>query len=149
MRTRARIALALGTAAAAAGAVALAFVPAASAAETITNPGFESGLSGWTCSSVSSAVSGHAHGGTMALAGGADASDNAQCTQVVSVAPNTKYTLSAWVNGNYVYLGATGTGTSDPTNWTPGTGGAYQQLSTTFTTGAATRSVTVFVHGWY
>ncbi len=146
MRRSARIAL--GTAAAAVGAMALA-VPAASAAETIANPGFESGLANWSCTSVSSAVTGHAHSGSMSLAGGANGSDNAQCTQNVSVTPNTRYTLSAFVNGNYVYIGATGTGTSDPSNWTPGTNGAYQQLSVTFTTGASTHSVTVFVHGWY
>jgi chitinase len=65
------------------------------------------------------------------------------------VAPNTAYTLSAWVNGAYVYLGATGTGTTDPSNWTPGTGGVYQQLSVSFTTGASTSSVTIYLHGWY
>src|SRR5947207_4036535 len=148
MRRSVRV-LALGAATvAAAAAVTLAIRPA-SAAETIANPGFESGLANWSCSSVSSAVTGHAHSGSMSLAGGANNSDNAQCTQTVAVNPSTSYTLSAFVNGSYVFIGATGTGTSDPSNWTPGTNGAYQQLSVTFTTGASTHSVTVFVHGWY
>src|SRR5436190_6254842 len=148
MRRSVRV-LALGAATvAAAAAVTLAIRPA-SAAETIANPGFESGLANWSCSSVSSAVTGHAHSGSMSLAGGANNSDNAQCTQTVAVNPSTSYTLSAFVNGSYVFIGATGTGTSVPSNWTPGTNGAYQQLSVTFTTGASTHSVTVFVHGWY
>ena len=148
MRRSVRV-LALGAATvAAAAAVTLAIRPA-SAAETIANPGFESGLANWSCSSVSSAVTGHAHSGSMSLAGGANNSDNAQCTQTVAVNPSTSYTLSAFVNGSYVFIGATGTGTSDPSNWTPGTSGAFQQLSVTFTTGASTHSVTVFVHGWY
>jgi chitinase len=76
-------------------------------------------------------------------------SDDAQCTQTVNVSPNTKYTLSGWVNGSYVYIGVSGTGTSDVNNWTPGTGGAFSQLSVSFTTGASTTSVTIYVHGWY
>jgi len=34
--------------------------------------------------------------------------DDAQCTQTISVQPNSAYTLSAYVQGAYVYLGATG-----------------------------------------
>jgi hypothetical protein len=67
----------------------------------------------------------------------------------VGVRPNSRYTLSAYVQGSYVYLGATGTGGgSEPSAWTPGAS-SYQQLSTTFTTGADTTSVTVYLHGWY
>ncbi|MGY2060487.1 glycosyl hydrolase family 18 protein, partial [Nocardia gipuzkoensis] len=62
---------------------------------------------------------------------------------------NHTYTLGAWVNGSYVYLGVTGSGTTDTSTWTQSTGGKYQQLSTKFTTGASTTSVTVWVHGWY
>ena len=90
----------------AAGGVALAALPA-SAANLLVNPGFETGtLAGWTCSgSTGSVVSSPVHSGTHALAGAASTSDNAQCTQTVSVRPNTAYTLSAWVQGSYVYLG--------------------------------------------
>ena len=52
-------------------------------------------------------------------------------------------------NGSYVYIGTTGDGTSDVSTWTPGTGGAFSQLSVSFTTGASTTSMTIFVHGWY
>ena len=61
----------------------------------------------------------------------ATSSDDAQCTQTVSVLPNTSYTLSGYVEGAYVYLGVTG-GTD---TWTP-SATSWQQLSTTFTTGA-------------
>ena len=47
-----------------------------------------------------------------------------------------------------MYLGDTGTGTSDTSAWTP-SAATWQQLSTTFTTGAATTSVTIYLHGWY
>jgi hypothetical protein len=52
------------------------------------------------------------------------------------------------VEGNYVYLGDTGTGTSDTSNWTP-SASSWTQLQTSFTTGAGTTSVTVYLHGWY
>src|SRR5262245_11693886 len=81
--------------------IALGFVAGHSASaqtNTIVDPGFESGLSGWSCPSNASAVTGHAHTGTYALAGAASASDTAQCTQNVGVSPNTTYTLSAYVN---------------------------------------------------
>ncbi|MEU2875001.1 glycoside hydrolase family 18 protein [Streptomyces sp. NPDC007070] len=113
------------------------------------NAGFESGLSNWTCSAGSGAtVSSPVHGGSAALKATPAAQDNAQCTQTVAVKPNSTYTLSAWVQGGYAYLGATGTGTTDVSTWTPDTG-AWKQLQTTFTTGSSTSSVTVYLHGWY
>src|SRR5262245_4336584 len=146
-----RRALSLGAAAAAiVAAVAVVITPAAADVNVLANPGFETGnLSGWSCASTDSVVTGHAHGGTFALQGAASNSDFAQCTQTVAVAPNTRYTLSAFVNGSYVFIGATGTGGTDPSTFTPGSGGAYTQLSVSFTTGAGTTSVSVFVHGWY
>jgi hypothetical protein len=117
-------------------------------ANLVTNPGFETGLTGWTCDAgTATTVTSPVHGGTHALSGTPTASDDAQCTQTVSVAPNSAYTLSDVVQGAYVYLGATGTGVN-ATAWTP-SATTYQPLSTTFTTGASTTSVTVFVHGWY
>ncbi|MFE0088335.1 chitinase [Streptomyces sp. NPDC058991] len=113
------------------------------------NAGFESGLTNWTCSGGSGAVvSSPVHGGTSALRGTPSGQDNAKCSQTVSVKPNSTYRLSAWVQGSYVYLGASGTGTTDVSVWTPG-GSGWSQLSTTFTTGAGTTSVTVHTHGWY
>ncbi|WP_367321077.1 chitinase [Streptomyces sp. HUAS ZL42] len=113
------------------------------------NAGFESGLSNWTCSASSgTTVSSPVHGGTAALKATPAGQDNARCTQTVAVKPNSTYTLSAWVQGAYTYLGATGTGTTDVSTWTPDST-SWKQLSTTFTTGASTTSVTVYLHGWY
>ncbi|MEU9359242.1 glycoside hydrolase family 18 protein [Streptomyces sp. NPDC048301] len=134
----------------AAGAL-VAAAPAAGAAdsELARNGGFESGLTGWTCSGGSGAVvSTPVHGGTSALKATPAGSDNARCSQTVSVKPGSAYTLSAWVQGSYVYLGASGTGTTDVSTWTQ-SAGAYQKLTTSFTTGPSTTSVTVYTHGWY
>ncbi|MFJ3333910.1 chitinase [Streptomyces sp. NPDC086766] len=113
------------------------------------NPGFESGLGDWACSAGSgTAVSSPVHSGSAALKAAPAGQDDARCAQTVAVRPGATYTLSAWVRGGYAYLGATGTGTTDVSTWTPDTT-AWKQLSTTFTTGASTTSVTVYLHGWY
>jgi 3D (Asp-Asp-Asp) domain-containing protein len=149
MRRSGRVALVVGCVVAVVGVIGFAALPASAATNPIANPGFESGLTGWSCSGTASAAAGGAHSGGSALHATPTAGDNAQCTQTVAVAPSTSYTLTAWVNGSYVYVGATGTGGGDGSAWTPGTAGAYQQLSVAFKTGAATTSVTVYVHGWY
>ncbi|AYC38876.1 chitinase [Streptomyces griseorubiginosus] len=133
------------------GALALGFAHPASAADVnnAKNAGFESGLSGWTCSASSgTTVSSPVHSGSAALKATPAGQDNARCTQTVAVKPNSTYTLSAWVQGGYAYLGATGTGTTDVSTWTPDSA-SWKQLTTTFTTGSATTSVTVYTHGWY
>ncbi|SNX63708.1 chitinase [Streptomyces sp. TLI_55] len=113
------------------------------------NAGFESGLTNWTCTASSGAtVSSPVHSGAAALKATPAGQDNAKCTQSVAVKPNSTYTLSAWVQGGYSYLGVTGTGTTDVSTWTPDSA-SWKQLSTTFTTGASTTSVTVYTHGWY
>ncbi len=123
--------------------------PASAATNLLANPGFETGsLSGWSCSSIDSVTASPVHSGSHALKGAANSSDDAQCTQTVSVQPSSSYTLSGWVEGNYVFIGDTGSGTTDTDNWTP-SAATWQQLSTTFSTGASTTSVTVYVHGWY
>lgn len=129
---------------------ALLAVPQANAATNlVTNPGFETGnTSGWSCSGTASTVSSPVHSGSSALSASPSGSDDAQCSQTIAVQPNSNYTLSAWVEGSYVYLGDTGTGTSDTSTWTP-SAPSYSQLSVTFTTGGATTSVTVYLHGWY
>ena len=140
------------TAAAATGALTLvaggliAATANAASSNILVNPGFESGsLTGWTCDAgTGSVVTTPVHSGTYALAGAATASDDAQCTQTVSVLPNTAYTLSGYVEGNYVYLGITG-GVS---TWTPSATG-WTQLTTSFTTTASQTSVQVYTHGWY
>lgn len=113
------------------------------------NAGYESGLTNWTCSAGSgTTVTSPVHGGAAALKGTPAGQDNAKCTQAVAVKPNSTYTLSAWVQGGYSYLGVTGTGTTDVSTWTPDST-AWKQLTTTFTTGSSTSSVTVYTHGWY
>ncbi|MFE2277899.1 chitinase [Streptomyces sp. NPDC059454] len=113
------------------------------------NAGFEAGLSNWTCSANSGAtVSSPVHGGTAALKATPAGQDNARCTQTVAVKPASTYRLSGWVRGGYAYLGVTGTGTTDVSTWTPDSG-SWKQLSTSFTTGSSTTSVTVYTHGWY
>lgn len=125
-------------------------MPSAQAAELLNNPGLESGaLAPWTCSAgLGSVVTTPVRSGTRALAGAANASDNARCSQTVAVAPNTSYTFSAYVRGNYVYIGATGAGMTEVSTWTPAAA-AYSPLTVAFTTGASTTSVTVWSHGWY
>ncbi|MFJ8107170.1 chitinase [Streptomyces sp. NPDC096132] len=132
-------------------ALSLAGAAQASAADlnNAKNAGFESGLTNWTCSAGSgTTVSSPVHGGAAALKGTPAGQDNAKCTQTVAVKPNSTYTLSAWVQGGYTYLGVTGTGTTDVSTWTPDSS-TWKQLQTTFTTGASTTSVTVYTHGWY
>ncbi|MEU0423632.1 glycoside hydrolase family 18 protein [Streptomyces canus] len=132
-------------------ALALGFAGPASAADVnnAKNAGFESGLTNWTCSANSgTTVSSPVHGGSAALKATPAGQDNAKCVQTVAVKPSSTYTLSAWVQGGYAYLGATGTGTTDVSTWTPDTA-SWKQLTTTFTTGASTTSVTVYTHGWY
>jgi chitinase len=140
-------------AATALAALALSFAGAgqASAADVnnTKNAGFESGLSNWTCSANSgTTVSSPVHGGTAALKATPAGQDNARCSQTVAVKPNSSYALSAWVQGGYAYLGVTGTGTTDVSTWTPDSS-AWKQLTTRFTTGSATTSVTLYTHGWY
>ncbi|KOY58174.1 chitinase [Streptomyces sp. XY332] len=122
---------------------------AAAEADLARNGGFEAGLDGWSCSAGSGAVvTAPVHGGGSALKATPAGQDNARCSQTVTVKPDSTYTLGAWVQGAYVYLGAAGTGTTDVSTWTQ-TPGAWKQLSTTFRTGAATTSVTIYTHGWY
>jgi chitinase len=124
--------------------------PAASAATNLlTNGSFTGGTSGWTCSAGDTVVTSPTfQGAPDALAGTPTGSDDAQCSQVVSVQPSSAYSLTGWVEGDYVFLGDSGTGTSDTDAWTP-SATTYSQLSTSFTTGSSTTSVTIYIHGWY
>ncbi|WP_204116752.1 glycosyl hydrolase family 18 protein [Streptomyces sp. CS081A] len=115
------------------------------------NAGFENGLANWACSAGSgAAVSSPVRTGTGALRAAPAGLDNAKCVQTVTVKPNSTYTLSAWVQGGYAYLGAsgTGTGTGSVSTWSPDSP-SWKQLTTTFTTGASTTSVEIYTHGWY
>jgi chitinase len=132
-------------------ALALIAPPASAQTNLLTNGGFSTGsTSGWTCDAGTAAVvtSPVYTGSSYALAGTPTSSDDAQCSQVVSVKPSSSYTLSGWVEGDYVFLGDSGTGTDDTDTWTP-SATSWTELSTSFTTGASTTSVTIYIHGWY
>src|SRR6266545_3059789 len=143
MRGPTRLGIAAAALVTAAAAVAWAALPASAADNLVTNPGFESGLAGWSCQNGSTVTS-PVHSGSSALAGAADNVSNAQCTQTVAVQPSSAYTLSVWVRGNYVFIGAT----NFSSNWTP-SAADWTLLSTSFTTGAGVTSVQIFLHGWY
>jgi chitinase len=140
-----RLIAVIAAAATVAGLFALGAPPVAAQTNLLVNGDFQDGnLSNWTCSPLASVVTSPVYDSSYALAGAASSSDDAQCSQTVSVQPSSSYTLSGWVEGNYVYLGTTG-GSDD---WTP-SASSWQQLSTSFTTSSSTTSVTVYVHGWY
>jgi chitinase len=134
------------------GVAVAAAAPAASAASAnlLSNGDFATGsTSGWTCSPGDTVVTSPTYDGSAyALAGTPTDSDYARCSQVVSVQPSSSYSLSGWVEGDYVYLGDSGTGGTDTSDWTP-SAATWTELSTSFTTGSATTSVTIYVNGWY
>ena len=112
----------------------------------LVNGGLESGsLAPWTCQAGGGVVATPAHSGTHALQAAASASQTGQCGQSVTLAPNTSYTLSGWVQGNYAYVGVSGGATAS--TWTPGSS-SWTKLTVPFTTGAS-GTVTVYLHGWY
>jgi chitinase len=148
-RTLRRLSLLLVPALMALSAVVVA--PAALAqSNLLVNGDFAAGsTAGWTCSAGDTVVSSPVYdGSSYALAGTPTSSDDAQCSQVVSVQPSSSYTLTGWVEGDYVFLGDSGTGTSDTDDWTP-SAASWTELSTSFTTGSATTSVTIYINGWY
>ena len=125
-------------------------LPASAQTNLLSNGSFATGsTAGWTCSSGDTVVSSPVSPGSAdALAGTPSSSDFAQCSQVVSVQPSSSYTLTGEVEGDYVYLGDSGTGSTDTSDWTP-SATSWTQLSTSFSTGTSTTSVTIYVHGWY
>ena len=129
------------------GITALSSAARAADVDLAKNGGFESGLDGWSCT-AGTMVNSPVHSGSSALQATPAGSDNAQCAQTVTVKPDSQYTLSGYVRGSYAYLGASGTGTTDVSTWTQ-SAPDWQQLSTTFRTGAATTKVTIYTHGWY
>ncbi|MFC7825659.1 chitinase [Streptomyces sp. NPDC057375] len=132
---------------AASGTTALTSAARAADADLARNGGFESALDGWTCT-AGTTVTSPVHSGTAALKATPAGADNARCSQTVSVKPDSQYTLSGYVQGTYVYLGASGTGTTDVSTWAQ-SAPDWQQLTTTFRTGPSTTKVTIYTHGWY
>ncbi|MER5506907.1 glycoside hydrolase family 18 protein [Streptomyces sp. NPDC002766] len=129
------------------GITALSSAARAADADLAQNGGFESGLDGWSCT-AGTTVGSPVHSGGSALQATPAGSDNAQCAQTVTVQPDAQYTLSGYVRGSYVYLGASGTGTTDVSAWTQ-SAPDWQRLTTGFRTGPATTKVTIYTHGWY
>jgi len=146
-RHRRLLALCTATVLAVPGLAALSSAARAADADLARNGGFESGLDGWTCT-AGSTVNSPVRSGGSALRATPAGSDYAQCSQTVTVKPDSQYTLSGYVRGSYVYLGASGTGSTDVSTWTP-SATDWQQLTTTFRTGASTTQVTIYTHGWY
>ncbi|MFB9736224.1 chitinase [Streptomyces sp. NPDC057386] len=148
-RTRPLLALLAATALAVPALTAFSSAARAADADQLVNGGFETGLDGWTCSAGSGTTVGSpVHSGGAALRATPAGSDNARCAQTVTVQPNAQYTLTGYVRGSYVHLGASGTGTTDVSTWTQ-SAPDWQRLTTTFRTGPATTQVTVYTHGWY
>jgi chitinase len=129
------------------GLAALSSAARAADADLVKNGGFEAGLDGWTCT-AGAAVTSPVRSGSSALRATPAGSDYAQCSQTVTVKPDSQYTLAGYVRGSYVYLGASGTGTTDVSTWTQ-SAPDWQQLTTTFRTGPSTTKVTLYTHGWY
>ncbi|MGI5378562.1 chitinase [Streptomyces sp. CA-251387] len=129
------------------GITALSSAARAADADLARNGGFEAGLDGWTCT-AGMTVNSPVRSGSSALQATPAGTDNARCAQTVTVKPDSQYTLSGYVRGSYVYLGASGTGTTDVSTWTQ-SATTWQQLTTTFRTGPSTTRVTLYTHGWY
>ncbi|MBO1415951.1 glycosyl hydrolase family 18 protein [Streptomyces sp. FH025] len=111
----------------------------------VVNGGLETGsLAPWTCQSGGAVVSTPVHSGSYALQAAATASQTGDCSQTVTLKPNTSYTLSGWVQGNYAYIGVSGGATAS--SWANSS--SWTKLSVPFTTDA-TGTVTVYLHGWY
>jgi hypothetical protein len=112
---------------------------------SLVNGNFETGsLSPWTAQSGDAVETATVHAGKYALQVAATAGATGEADQAVTLQPNTSYTLSGWVQGNYAFIGVSGGATTD--TWTSSS--SWTQLSLKFTTGSS-GAVTVYVHGWY
>ncbi|MCQ4040638.1 carbohydrate binding domain-containing protein [Streptantibioticus rubrisoli] len=111
----------------------------------IVNGGFESGgTSPWTCQPGGTVVSSPVHSGNHALQVAPTASQTGECDQSLTLSPNTAYTLTGWVQGDYAYIGVKGAATAS--TWASSSG--WTKLTVPFTTDSS-GNVTVYVHGWY
>ena len=112
---------------------------------SLVNGGFETGsLSPWTCQPGSAVVGSPVHSGAHALQVTPTNNQTGECDQAVALQPNHSYTLTAWVQGNYAFVGVSGDASAS--TWASSSG--WTQLTVPFTTGSTGR-VTVYVHGWY
>jgi hypothetical protein len=111
----------------------------------LVNGGFETGsASPWTVQPGDAVVTGPVHSGGYALQVTPTNSQTGEADQTITLAPNSSHTLTAWVQGNYAYIGVSGGATAS--NWVSSSG--WTKLTVPFTTGSS-GTVTVYVHGWY
>jgi Carbohydrate binding domain len=111
----------------------------------LINGGFETGsLTPWVCQPGDAVVTSPVHSGSYAVQVTPTSSQTGECDQTITLSPNTSYTLSGWVQGNYAFIGVSG-GASGST-WASSS--SWTQLKVSFTTGSS-GTVTVYVHGWY
>ena len=116
----------------------------AAGSNLVVNSGFETGnLSNWTCDAGNTVVSSPVYSGSYALEMSPGNSTTGQCTQTISVQPDTSYTLSGYFDGSYAYIGING----GPSTWKSTS--SYGQLTVSLTTSASQTSVSIYVHGWY
>jgi hypothetical protein len=112
---------------------------------SLVNGNFETGsLSPWTCQSGGSAETTTVYAGKYSLEEQPTGSATGECDQSVTLAPNTTYTLSGEVEGDYAFIGVEGGATADTWN----SSSSWSKVSLNFTTGSS-GAVTVYVHGWY
>jgi chitinase len=118
--------------------------PTPTGGNLVVNGGFETGnLNNWTCNSGDIVVSTPVNSGAHALQVTPSSSTTGECDQTITVQANHTYTLTAFVNGSFAYLGVQG----GASNWISCT--TYTKLSVTITTAASQTSITIYVHGWY
>jgi hypothetical protein len=112
---------------------------------SLVNGNFETGsLSPWTAQSGDVVQSTTVHSGKYALEVVPTSSATGEADQAVTLSPNTTYTLSGWVEGNYAFIGVSGGATTD--TWSSSS--SWNKLTLNFTTGSS-GAVTVYIHGWY
>jgi hypothetical protein len=112
---------------------------------SLVNGGFETGsLSPWTCQPGDAVVTSPVHSGKYAVEIAPTSSQTGACDQAVTLSPNTSYKLTAWVQGNYAFVGVSGGATAS--TWTSSS--SWTELTVSFTTGSS-GAVTVYVNGWY
>ena len=112
---------------------------------SLVNGNFETGsLSPWVCQSGDAVQSTTVYAGKYALEEEPTSSATGECDQAVTLQPDTTYTLSGWVEGDYAFIGVEGGAATD--TWSSSS--SWNQLSLNFTTGSS-GAVTVYIHGWY
>ena len=112
---------------------------------SLVNGNFETdSLSPWTCQSGDAVQATTVYAGKYALEEEPTSSTTGECDQAVTLQPNTTYTLSGWVEGDYAFIGVEGGATTD--TWSSSS--SWNQETLNFTTGSS-GAVTVYIHGWY